>query len=378
MQDQKDTLNSIDQNTELALLQSEKIANSVDNLEPIMEGVLLKTDEVVQELKKKQAGPKLNISGSEVVTLRGKDGKDGKDGEKGEKGDRGEKGEKGDKGEKGEPGRDGIDGMPGNNGFDGKNGMPGLPGKPGKDGKDGKDGRDGIDGSPDTGEQIKEKLESLKVGLDYEKLSNTPDISKIVRAASSKTVSLIELDDVDYSSLTQTNGKYVLGSSSLTSVSHDNTLTGEGTVGSPLSVVDSPVTNIISVYKSADETINNSSTLQNDDDLVFALGANEKWSFKVTLFFTSGATPDIKFKFTVPSGAEMKYMAVIGSFAVACTESTTVINSGGSSMRVEILEGIVTTSSTAGNIQLQWAQNTQDLSDTVVKAGSFIFANKIS
>lgn len=44
---------------------------------------------------------------------------------------------------------------------------PGKPGKDGKDGKPGKDGKDGIgidgkDGSPDTAEQVRDKLETLK------------------------------------------------------------------------------------------------------------------------------------------------------------------------------------------------------------------------
>lgn len=67
----------------------------------------------------------------------------------------------------------------------------------------------------DTGEEIKKKLEALKTGLSYESLSDTPDIQRMVQVYSqkaSKTVSLTELDDVDYSGLSIVNGKYVLGS----------------------------------------------------------------------------------------------------------------------------------------------------------------------
>lgn len=237
MKDPKETFNNIEHNTEMALLQSEKIANSVDSLEPIMEGMLVKTDEIVEELKKSNEkkpieSPKIKIEGGEVVTLKGRDGKDGEKGEKGEKGDKGEKGERG---EKGEAGKDGLDGMPGDHGFDGKdgrdgiNGLPGMQGKAGRDGKDGRDGVDGKDGSPDTGEQIKSKLEKLKVGLDYDSLSNVPDIAKIARNNSSKTVSLTELDDVDYSGLTQENGRYVLGSGEPQDINVDGvTILGNG------------------------------------------------------------------------------------------------------------------------------------------------------
>lgn len=258
MQDPKETFNNIEQNTEMALLQSEKIAESVDNLEPIMEGVLLKTDEMVQEMKKNNDKPinetRIIFEGVEMTEVRGRDGKDGKDGargEKGDKGDTGEKGDKGDKGDRGEKGIDGIDGYNGRDGLDGLNGMPGLPGKAGRDGKDGKNGRDGKDGTTIKPEEIKKKLESLKVGLDYDSLSNVPDIVKIARMSSSKTVSLTELDDVDYSGLTQTNGKYVLGGSGLTSVEHDSTLTGDGTTGSPLSVVATSASDVAVTVRAA-------------------------------------------------------------------------------------------------------------------------------
>lgn len=71
------------------------------------------------------------------------------------------------KGDRGEDGKDGRDGRGGVDGKDGKDGIDGVNGKDGKDGRDGvngingKDGKDGIDGSPDTAEDIRNKLELL-------------------------------------------------------------------------------------------------------------------------------------------------------------------------------------------------------------------------
>ena len=220
MQDPNETFNNIEQNTEMALLQSEKIAESVDNLEPIMEGVLLKTDDILNEQKKtnellsKEEEPKpevqkIELLGAELITIKGKDGENGDKGEKGDKGDTGERGEKGEQGERGDIGKQGEKGEKGDNGDTGKDGIDGL------DGKDGKNGKNGKDGSPDTPKQVKEKL--LKVGLDYNEIDNTPDINKVINIAvagvkqSSKTVSLVELDDIDYSGLSIVDGKYVLG-----------------------------------------------------------------------------------------------------------------------------------------------------------------------
>jgi hypothetical protein len=79
---------------------------------------------------------------------------------KGEKGSEGEQGVKGDKGDKGMDGKDGRDGKDGKNGIDGKNGA---------NGKNGIDGMDGKDGSPDTAQDIANKL-NLEEGIIEQKV----------------------------------------------------------------------------------------------------------------------------------------------------------------------------------------------------------------
>lgn len=78
------------------------------------------------------------------------------------KGDKGEKGEKGDTGEQGERGEkgDSIVGAQGAQGKAGKDGV-GIDGKDGENGQDGQNGGDGKDGSPDTAEQVRDKLQTL-------------------------------------------------------------------------------------------------------------------------------------------------------------------------------------------------------------------------
>lgn len=89
--------------------------------------------------------------------------------------------------QEGKPGKDGKDGKDGVNGKDGKS-IKGEPGKDGytprkgidyfdgKDGKDGKSikGKDGQDGSPDTPEEIRDKLSTLKrdARLDAKHIKN--------------------------------------------------------------------------------------------------------------------------------------------------------------------------------------------------------------
>lgn len=118
---------------------------------------MLPEDQIVEPKRVLKATIK-NFNG---VTIQGAKGDTG---EKGEKGDRGEKGSTGAKGKDGKDGRDGIDGL---NGVDGRDGV---------DGKDGKDGLNGKDGSPDTAEQVRDKLSSLEgeERLDAKHIKNLP------------------------------------------------------------------------------------------------------------------------------------------------------------------------------------------------------------
>lgn len=82
----------------------------------------------------------------------------------------------------------GVQGEPGESGIDGMVGKDGINGRDGKDGADGSDGNDGIngengkDGSPDTGEQIIDKInedESEKL-IKAEKVEGLEDRFKQV------------------------------------------------------------------------------------------------------------------------------------------------------------------------------------------------------
>ena len=147
-------------------------------------------DKILKELQKPSP---IEALLSEIDMIQGKDGKDSV--VPGPKGDKGEDSTvPGPKGDKGEDGKDSV--------------VPGPEGPPGPKGESIK----GKDGSPDTPKQVKEKL--LKVGIDYDDIKNTPDIEKIVKISSqaSKTVSLVELDDIVISNLEKdASGKYILG-----------------------------------------------------------------------------------------------------------------------------------------------------------------------
>ncbi len=186
------TLDSIDKNTEVALVATDKVAKAVDGLEPVLEAIALNTSKkpepAVQNVTFEFEGDSFTV---EKIT--------GPKGEKGDKGDKGEKGDRGEKGEAGKKGRDGEDGEDGvtpRKGFEYFNeddidvitdeaaakaslliepGEKGEQGEKGERGAKGERGEKGKDGSPDSAEEIAEKLNTLTKAIDFKVFRNIPD-----------------------------------------------------------------------------------------------------------------------------------------------------------------------------------------------------------
>ena len=144
------------------------------------------------------------------------------------------------------------------------------------------------------------------------------------------------------------------------------------------------------VTKTATETVNNSSTYQDDDDLSgLALGVGTWW-VRMCLFMTctTSATPDIKTKWTF-SGTATNAIRMIkgpGSTNVASPSVITPVYLSGVPMANDAIYGLNATSTfayaeeevfnltvtVAGNLTLQWAQNTANASNTNMHAGSTV------
>lgn len=126
------------------------------------------------------------------------------------------------------------------------------------------------------------------------------------------------------------------------------------------------------VVKKADETVDTSTTFQDDDELVVALSANKTYYGVLRIFFTSATDADFKYKFTIPSGAT----AIGNGTAIQPTGSGTMVElATGHALGSIVNENIVGINfrvvvGTAGNLQLQWAQNTSQASNTTVLEGS--------
>ena len=181
--DTNDKLDELITVNESSLVQQKEIAESISELNPTMEAILVKLAEEKEQEKvtvsKMDNLPKeLNsvVGGFSTVFIKGEKG------EKGDAGDAGPRGPKGDNGDKGDRGEDGYTPVKGVDYFDGKDGpqgimgMTGPQGPKGDDGIDGRDGRDGVDGNKITAEEIVEKINKLPKSIDWKTIKNAPEI----------------------------------------------------------------------------------------------------------------------------------------------------------------------------------------------------------
>lgn len=169
--------------------------------------------------------------------------------------------------------------------------------------------------------------------------------------------------------------------------SNGQVLTADSTAGTGLAwtTLVSGAT-VKTVRKSSDQTVTSSTTLVNDSQLKFAVAANETYIFQAWLYtYAADGTPDIKVTFTGPSGSTVLWSSSQVIFNSGAATTLTVVNPGGTTadlfvdanFRAIQLYGTILNGATAGDVQLQWAQNTSSANGTSVKAGSSIFGIKV-
>jgi len=135
--------------------------------------------------------------------------------------------------------------------------------------------------------------------------------------------------------------------------------------------------------KTADETVNNSTTLQNDDHLVLAVNASTKYTLVAFLIgFADNDTPDIKIKWILPTGGTMRWAELreLGAGTQALTELTEVSEAAlptTNANKIFLFTGAVTIAGTAGNVQLQWAQNILTAVNVKLLTSSFFTLTEI-
>lgn len=163
-----------------------------------------------------------------------------------------------------------------------------------------------------------------------------------------------------------------------------NVMTSNGTVWTSAA----PGATILTAVKTADQTVVNSSTLQNDNHLTVTVEANTNYILEAVLLLQVQSVGSFQAQFSAPSGATLgaqeirntsggsvfssgNYISQLGSIF----ESGAVTYTAGTSyFRVE---GTLFVSSTAGTFNLQWAQSVSNATGTILKKGSYLKLTKV-
>ncbi len=144
------------------------------------------------------------------------------------------------------------------------------------------------------------------------------------------------------------------------------------------------------VRKTADEIVNNSIVLQNDDHLFFAMAANEVWHVHLALINISATiNPQMKLGIVLPTGASYYGRRNYSPYTAGGAEAAHVVTYFETSTDNRLFatntarcrftaDLIVINGANAGNFQLQWAQGVATAEDTTLKANSCLIAHKLA
>jgi len=125
------------------------------------------------------------------------------------------------------------------------------------------------------------------------------------------------------------------------------------------------------LIKQITQTLNNDSTMQNDDDLRFGMRPNRAYSFYLAIFFQAAAFVDFKLDFTVPALASARGYGIQSVTTLLPFATDTVLaTTGAPIVDCRSFFGQVVNGANAGNLQLRWAQQNATPSDLDVLRGS--------
>lgn len=139
------------------------------------------------------------------------------------------------------------------------------------------------------------------------------------------------------------------------------------------------------IHKPSDETVNNSATLQNDDDFSFAIGANETWIVYMSLRMSMWSAADIDMTWTLPSGGDMSMSATMGIIVPGSFVDGDEVTTPGTELFLDaasdtghwaIVRATLRNGATGGTAQFQWAQNSAQANNLTIKQDSYIIAIK--
>jgi len=149
-------------------------------------------------------------------------------------------------------------------------------------------------------------------------------------------------------------------------------------------------------YKSADESVSNSTTPQNDDHLFFTATANKSYLVETYLIINGGGTAaDMKVNFTGPSGVTIYWGTDVainsgggntaywsptqsGNPTALLTAANNIVIPTNSVIHGAQITAVVITGATGGTVNLQWTQNSSNATAVTLKTGSLMRVTQLN
>lgn len=145
------------------------------------------------------------------------------------------------------------------------------------------------------------------------------------------------------------------------------------------------------VRKTADESVTSSATLQNDDHLLLAIGANQTWIYEWVLFATGNSAGDLAINITKPAGATLlgglhgPALNSPGADGDMTTDARALDDAsvdrkiGTTSItQISVIRAIVINGANAGNVTLQWCQVASNGAATTLFTNSYMVGRRVA
>lgn len=144
----------------------------------------------------------------------------------------------------------------------------------------------------------------------------------------------------------------------------------------------------LAVIKGADESVTSSTTVQNDDALFLPVVTNASYLMFCYLDYEggTGGSSDLKLSWASPASSTVRCQKIhvdsSNATQVGVTDYTSLVvtarTAGAGNLQALSMIGTFVTTSTAGNLQLLWAQNTSSGTATIVHVQSYLALWRIS
>jgi len=125
----------------------------------------------------------------------------------------------------------------------------------------------------------------------------------------------------------------------------------------------------------------NDTTLVADDVLAVPVIASKNYLFELVLFYDADVAGDLKFSFSIPSGAAIDYVwdgpGGDSTGHSQAGDTQTADGSGTGSYKTVRVKGVLRVATTAGTFALTWGQGTSSAVASRLTAGSMICVREI-